>query len=381
MALTQIEQIKTLIDDAKHILVTFRKDGSGDAIASALALLLFLEKQQKTVDVVCDSFVLPKQFRFLKKSKAITNAFTHLQKFIVTVDVQETGVEELSYDLKNEKLRIFVTPKKGLLTRDQIRTAQTDFKYDLIITLDTQSLDTLGALFNTTSELFYKTPVINIDHNTSNERFAQVNHIDVTASSTAEVLFQLLRKLSDENIDEHIATALLTGMIAQTRSFKSERVKPHSLSAASTLMNIGADRENIVHHLYQTRTIPTLKLWGYALTHLQHNAEKGFVWSMITRDDFVRCGAEESDLQDVVHELIANSPEAKVILLLHEHTNSNPDSPTVHGILHTDKTYDAKELVKQYKPEGNNQDVSFQIKGKQLKEVEEAIVADISALI
>lgn len=376
MALSQIEQIKQLVTDAKHVLITFRKDATGDTIASATGLLLFLQKLDKTVDVVCDGFTLPKQYSFLKQSDAISDTFSHLQKFIITLDVEETGVEELSYDLKNQKLRIFVTPKKGFLTRKHVRTAQTDFKYDLIVTLGTQDLDALGEHFTQHGELFFKTPIINVDHDPSNERYGQINHVDLTASSTAEVLFDLMRKLGNEFVDEHIATALLTGMIAQTRSFKADSVKPHSLTTASTLMNMGANREQIVCSLYQTRTIPTLKLWGYALTHLQQNKEKGLVWSTITRDDVVRSGSQESDLQDVVHELIITSPEAKVILLLHEHVDNGNDQ-MIHGMVHTDKIYDAKQLVHPFKPEGTAQDVSFTIRGKTLKEAESLVTEHI----
>jgi len=377
MALSQTQQIKQLIQDAKHILITFRKNGSGDAVGSALALLLFLEKFGKTVDVVSDGFILKQQFTFLKRCESISPQFAHLQKFIITLDVQESGVEELSYDLKNEKLRIFVTPKQGFLTRQHVRTAQTDFKYDLIFVIDSPDLDSLGSLFQKHGELFYKVPLVNIDHDPGNERFGQINYVNFTTSSTSEILFDMMQQVGDEYLDKDIATAVLTGMITQTHSFKADLVKPHSLKIASALMSMGADREQIVKHLYQTRTIPTLKLWGYALTHLQHVSEKGFVWSTITRDDFVRCGAHESDLQDVIHELISNSPEAKVTLLLHEHISNGNGQQTIHGLLHTDNTFNAHELVQRYDPEGTKQDVSFKIHGKNLKEAEDEVKGTI----
>lgn len=375
MALTIVQQIDQLIKNKKQILITFRADGAGDAITSALALLLFLKKQGKSVDVISHNFRLPDQFRFLPEADKIMNAPSHLQKFILTLDVKETGLQELSYDLKDEKLRIFVTPKQGFLTRDAVRTAQTDFKYDLIIMLDTPDLAALGGLYESNTELFYKTPLINLDHRPENERFGQVNLIDLTAASTAEVVFDLLKQLGEEYLDPAVATALLTGLIAQTRSFKSGNIKPHTLAAAAKLMALGADREKIIANLFHTRSVAALKLWGHALTHLQHDRKIGLVWSPITRDDFVRCGATETDLKDIIDELISNSPEAKFTLLLHEHTAA---PPAIHGLFRVQtKDHDARRLLEPWQPAGDKQEVSFKVSDKSLKQAETEVIAHL----
>jgi len=116
MSFNQTQQFTALIDQAKHILITFKKDGKGDAIASAAALSSFLIKQDKQIDVVCDDLVLPKKFNFLKHVKKIQPQPPHLQQFMITVDVEESGVQELSYDVKDGKLQIYITPKTGFLT-------------------------------------------------------------------------------------------------------------------------------------------------------------------------------------------------------------------------------------------------------------------------
>ena len=188
MALSNIQQIHHLIHEKKYILITLGKDSGGDAIASAVALITYLEAQDKRADVVIDGFVLPAKLNFLKIARTFQNNFSHLQKFIISVDVGEAGVEELSYDVKDKKLRIYITPKEGFLTRDNITTAQTDFKYDLVITLGTPDLASLGSIYDNNTELFFKVPVINIDHSTANEHYGQTNIIDYTVATTAEVL-------------------------------------------------------------------------------------------------------------------------------------------------------------------------------------------------
>ncbi|MEK7725095.1 MAG: DHH family phosphoesterase, partial [Acidobacteriota bacterium] len=227
--------------------------------------------------------------------------------------------------------------------------------------------------------LFFKTPIINIDHQIVNEHFGQINIIDSTKSSTAEILFEILCEWKEELIDAEISTILLSGIISQTKSFKADSIKPHTLATAGKLITMGADREKIIQNLYRTRTIPMLKLWGHALIHMQSDKNLKLVWSTLTRDDFIRCGAQENDLKDIIDELINNSPEAKITLLLHEHTNNQ--ETVIHGILNTDKNFDAKKILAKYNPAGTNTNASFLIKGKTLKETEEEIVNHLRTVL
>ncbi|MFZ2190171.1 MAG: DHH family phosphoesterase [Candidatus Magasanikiibacteriota bacterium] len=377
MSLTEYEQIKKLLESKKDILITFQPEDTGDAIASSVALALFLESLGKRVDIVSQNFVLPNNLKFLKKSAVIKNNFSHLQKFVITVNTDKTGVHELSYDLKDEKLRIFVTPKQGFLTRDDVRTAQSDFKYDLIFVLNTQELSSLGSIYDNNTELFYNKPVINIDHHTGNEHFGQINLIDSTATSVGEILANMLDNIGNEHMNEDVATALLTAIIVNTHSFKTQNIKPNTLNLASKLMSLGADRDYIVQNLYRTRSLSTLKLWGQALSHIQHDKSNGLVWTTITRDDFVRSGAEANELYDIVEELISNSPEANLTILFYEQ-NNNLNIPSIHVILKTNKNYNAHELLKSFQPtKGDKKQAIAVIQNKTLKEVEEEVIAYI----
>lgn len=374
MSLTQIQQIHQLLKDKKHILIVFRKDGEGDAIASAAALALFLEKINKPAEIVSDGFLLADNFKFLKKTDQIKTNLDHLQKFIITLDTAKSGLQQLSYNLKDNQLQIFITPKQGSFSEDDLSTSQTDFKYDLIFTVNTPDLESLGEIYKNNTEFFFKTEIINIDHQSRNERYGQINLVETTNSSTAETILNLIEQLGAEYIDAEIATTILTGIIAQTHSFRTDFIKPHTLGTAGKLMNLGADKEKIIENLYRTRTITTLKLWGHVLTNLKSYPELKLVWSTITRDNFVRCGAKESDLKDVIEELIHNSPEAKIILLLHEHSGYTGQVSIVHGILNTAKNYDAINLMENYSPVGAKNHVSFVLEGRALKEAEDEVL-------
>ncbi len=369
-------QLNKILEDKKNILITFPKSDKGDAIASAIALLVFLGKLGKRVDIVSEDIKIPQQLKFIKKTKLIKSGLNYLQKFIITVDTKKTGLHELSYDHKDDKLRIFITPKENYLSKENIRTAQSEFKYDIIFTLGTQDLEQLGSIFHNNTEFFYKRPVVNIDHNPSNSHFGHINAIDITAASNAEILYDLLENWQAENISEEVATALLTGMIVNTRSFKTGNVKPQTLHFASKLMHLGANRDYIVQNLYRTRSLSTLKLWGQALSHLQYDKSIGLVSTTITRDDLTRSGANSNDLYEIVDELIGNSPEAKLILLLHEESIDN-QKPTIKIILDAGTNFDALELLKPYQPTGDKRQATAVITDKGLKETEGEILEHI----
>ena len=374
MALNEIQQLKHLIESSKHILLALNSNQNIDAICSALAWKKFLEKMHKQADIVADSFIIPKNLKFLKGIENVQPQISHLQKFIIKVDVSNIKIDTLSYDVKDNWLSIYLTPKQGIISKNELRTATTSFKYDLIITINAQDLESLGNIFFNNTDLFYRLPVVNFDTHPANEHFGQINSVELTATSISEVIFKCLTQISESVIDEEIATCLLTGMISQTQSFKTSNVTPLTLNIASQLMNLGAEREKIVKHLYRTKSIASLKIWGEALTHMENDPAIGLVWTTLTREDFVRAGAKEEDLKELVDELVTSSPEAKITVLLYEEIAS---SNNVRGIIYADKQFDAKLLLQAFHPEGNKKMASFLATGKSLKEVETEVINNI----
>ncbi|MFA6105415.1 MAG: DHH family phosphoesterase [Patescibacteria group bacterium] len=375
MALNDIEQLKKLIEPSKHILLIFSSKDNGDAVAAALALKNLFEKQHRLADIACSEFVAKKQFSFLPEINSIRSSLTNLQKFIIKVDVSKNPIESLSYDIKDSTLNIYLTPKNGLITKNELRTAQSTFKYDLIITLNTPDLESLGNIFFNNTDLFYRTPVVAIDHGASNERYGQVNIIDLSATSTSEIVYKIVKDAGENYFDEKISTAILTGMTIATGSFKQPNLSPTTLQIASSLMARGADREKIIQNLYHTRSIATLKLWGEALTHLQINPRLGFVSTTLTRDNFIRSGGSPDDLHGIIEELISNSPEAKVFALLYEIDNGEKK---IGVLVAAEKNFDAMHLARPLQPEGNRHLAKILIRGKTLAEAETLVLKTIS---
>jgi bifunctional oligoribonuclease and PAP phosphatase NrnA len=182
----------------------------------------------------------------------------------------------------------------------------------LIICLGINNLESLGDVYDKNIEFFYKTPIINISCNPANEDFGQINLVDINLSTVSEIIYKIIKEEVDVVINENIATNLLTGIIIKTKNFKNPDLTPETLAAASSLISLGARREEIINQLYRFKKVPDLKLWGRVLNNLKISEDKKIVWSTLNEDKVVNNYYE--NLRDLNEELIINLPEAKLFL-------------------------------------------------------------------
>jgi len=351
MALTERAQFTDALNRSRDVLIAVRKEWNVDGIASALALSRILEKRGKRPHVVCDGFAPTKALGFLPNMDAVQPEVRNAQKFIVSLDVSKAALGELSYEMADGKLHIYLTPKSGRYLHEDVSTSSSKFRYDLVITVDTPDYASLAKPFQDHAQFFYDTPVVNIDHDAANEQFGNVNLVDVTAASTSEIIYRAFTDEKTPFLDEDVATFLLAGLVAKTKSFKTPNVTPATLAIASELMSAGARQEDVMRNLYRTRSLATLKLWGRALARLKYDPVTKMTWTLLVRQDFIHAGANENDLPDVIDELIVNSPEADVIGLIYEQESET--GMNACAIVSTEKHGNAMSLVSPLKPEGH----------------------------
>ncbi|MBI2459243.1 MAG: hypothetical protein HYV53_01670 [Parcubacteria group bacterium] len=355
--LTQEQQIFEQINKAAHILITFKKTWGGDAVASALALFLFLKKMDKHIEIAAEKFGLDKLYSFLPAYAGIKHELDNSRKFIISLDTTNAKASQVRYKQEENKLKFIISPQDGFFSAADISSNASGFKYDLIITVGTPDLESLGRIYDDNTEFFYQTPIINIDHNSTNEGFGQINFIELTAVATAEIVFSLFESFGRDLVDENIATCLLTGIIAETKSFKTNNVTPQALLTASQLMSLGARREEIVNYLYRSKSINVLKLWGRILARLSGSLDNKLIWSTLSAADFVKTDSTEKDLTDVIDELIVSIPQAKAIAIIYENKSAGqtPDGEAAREtnlLLYTIKNIDSLALTKEFNPIG-----------------------------
>ncbi|MFH1661659.1 MAG: DHH family phosphoesterase [Candidatus Falkowbacteria bacterium] len=372
--LTQEQQIFEQIKKANNILITFRKTWNGDSTASALAMFLFLKKMGKNVEIAAEKFEQGKLYSFLPAYSEIKDSVDNLRKFVISLDITNTKVGQIKYETEENKLNFIISPKDGFFEDSDITSSSSGFKYDLVITLDTPDLESLGRIYDNDTDFFYQMPIINIDHHSDNEEFGQINFIKLTAVSTSEILFSLFNNHASDLIDEDIATCLLAGMISKTRSFKTPNVTPSALSSASNLISIGARREEIVNHFYRSRPLNVLKLWGRVLARLTSSLDNKLISSILTITDFTKTDSSEEDLGDVIDELIINIPQAKVIVIIYEKIIREGEKENICVMVHSTKNIDSLALIKEFNPQGTK-DLAYTEMQKPVQEVEKEVMS------
>jgi len=114
--------------------------------------------------------------------------------------------------------------------------------------------------------------IICIDHHASNDYYGDFNYIDTEASSTCELVYNLLveyEKVENKNIiDENIATCLYTGLVTDTGNFVYSNTHPSSFEMAKELLLKGAKKDTIIQKVFQSNPYNYYKLLGEALNTL-----------------------------------------------------------------------------------------------------------------
>lgn len=120
--------------------------------------------------------------------------------------------------------------------------------------------------------------IICIDHHASNDSYGDLNYIDVNASSTSELVYNMLVRLNEVDsiniINENIATALYTGLVTDTGNFSYSSTHPSSFEMAKNLLLLGAKRDEIIQNVFQSNSYNYYKLLGEALNTLDIVKEK-----------------------------------------------------------------------------------------------------------
>lgn len=356
MSISVEQQVYNNLTSSKSILITFKKHWDLDSLATSLALALWLNKLNKQIDIVCEDFSPQQQHNFLKDIKKIQTEIVGLKKFTLALNLNKTKLNEFSYEVKDNKLLIYLVPQKGMFDKKDISTTSSDYKYNLIVTINTPDLESLESIYQINSDFFYNTPIINIGHSPENEQFGQINYFNLTATSAAEMIFNIIEKHEPHQLDETIATYLLTGMIAKTKSFKTSNVTPVALETASKLIGYGADRELIIRNLYNTKSLETLKLWGKILARLKNDNNYKLVWSYLKSEDLKNIDHNQLNTFSLIDELITSSPEAEIIVLFSELAENETEV-----IIYSTKNLDSRQLVENFQATGNKSMANFKL--------------------
>lgn len=374
MALTDFQQVFELLNRSKKSLIITNQNQHGDAIAGALALHKFLASLGHETDIVCHNYKQLPTLKFLAQEK-IKSQLGANKKFLISVDLSETGLKSFHYDQADGKLNFYLSPEKSLMKSSQVSFGQTAQDYDLIFVLGASDLSELGEPYLTNADFFHSAVKINLDASAHNEYFGGINLVNLAASSVSEIVYNLISEYDSELIDSEIATHLLFGIISATKNFKTANVSPKTLNLAGTLISRGAARDQIIQQLYQSRFLSTLKLWGRVLSRLNSHFNDRIISSALTISDFLETATSPDELPDVVEELIVSMPKTEVIVLIFEKASAN--EPEIAVQIYAQKSHDALQLAGRFNPHGTAGQAEFVQKNTTLLEAEAIIIEEI----
>jgi bifunctional oligoribonuclease and PAP phosphatase NrnA len=270
--MTDLEAVADAIRTYERFLVVAHENPDGDALGSMLGMTLGLRALGKDVVMyLTGTAPLPGEYRFLELS--------NLQREL-PADTEERVL--VAVDCANER---------------RIGEAMTG--------VDRAKL------------------VLNVDHHHDNSNFGSVNLIDAEASSTAEIVRDVLHELHVALTPE-IAAALYVGLVTDTGRFQYTNTTPKALRLAAELVEEGADVHGIFRHVYESVQFSKLKLLARALERAQLFQGGRLVVSYLLKDDFGDVGAEEPYSEGIIDYLRAVEGSEMVALIREPPRNEGP---------------------------------------------------------
>ncbi len=141
--------------------------------------------------------------------------------------------------------------------------------------------------------------VINVDHHHDNTLFGDVNLVDVDASCTAEIVYELAVALGAE-ITPEMASALYVGMVTDTGKFMYENTKARTHRIAAELIDAGVEVDETYRRLYEHVPIEKLRLVSRALEGIQFHCDDLLVLAYVTAADYEATGAGEEMTEGLI---------------------------------------------------------------------------------
>jgi len=262
-----IKAVEQLITPARRILLVAHVSPDGDAIGSLLAMGSSLRDQGKEVTLACEDPV-PDSAAWLPGSSDIAR--------------------------------------------------QASGSIDLIISLDCSDRDRMGNIYQ---DRLSSVPLLNIDHHITNTRFGTLNWVDPSCVATAQMVLYLAQALGWQ-VTGPVAVCLLTGLVTDTRSFRTSNVDAATLRAALQLVKAGASLSQVARQSLDQQPLARLRLFADAIHGLR--LEDGILWTRVTRAMRQRWAVPDDGGSGLSNSL-AGVREAQVVVVFAERDNGTID--------------------------------------------------------
>lgn len=181
---------------------------------------------------------------------------------------------------------------------EDVRTSYREgASYDVLVILDTSTLDRLGA----GAECFTRAKkTVNIDHHVSNTNFADINWVKAHAGSASEILYTLL---DPDRVSSNTASCIYTGMIHDTGVFQYTATSPQTMRIAADLLEKDVPFQKIIDESFYQKTYIQNQVMGRVLTESILLLHGTCIAGVLKKKDLIFYGVEGKDLDGIVNQL------------------------------------------------------------------------------
>jgi hypothetical protein len=241
------KQLVERLKSATNVLVTVSRNPSVDQLAACIGLTLLLNKQGKHAAAVFSGEV-PSTLEFLQPEETLEKNTDSLRDFIISLD--KSKADKLRYKVEDNIVRIFITPYKTSISQADLEFSEGDFNVDVVVALGVKQQEDLDEAITAHGRILHDATVASI--NTSPDAgLGSINWADPQASSLSELVTDMVQLLGADLLDKQIATALLTGIVAETNRFSNDKTSSQTMSASAALMTAGANQQLVASQLQE----------------------------------------------------------------------------------------------------------------------------------
>lgn len=250
--------VKNILSNPKKIVIVPHKNPDGDAIGSCLGLYHFLVQLNHDITIIAP------------------NDYPHFLKWMPG----------------NDSILLFETDSKKCESIIQ--------NTDIIFTLDFNALFRTGDM--ETSLKDSKAIKIMIDHHQKPDDYSNYVYSDVMMSSTAEMVYHFISKLSlNHLINAEVANCLYAGVMTDTGSFRFPNTSSTTHRLIADLIDKGANNSAIHHNVYDTNSYQRTQLLGRALSNLHVLTDLKTAYIVLSQSDLNEFNFKKGDTEGFVN--------------------------------------------------------------------------------
>ena len=253
---------------------------------------------------------------------------------------------------------------------DRIQKQLTDLnRFDTAVILDCGDLSRVGSIAQAIKAI---PAIVNIDHHITNTQFGQFQLVDVDACATAEIVYRLIQCM-DIEIDTAMATAIYTGILTDTGSFRFSNTNQAAFSICETMVAAGVKPSQVAQHVYGTYSLGRIKLLNLALDSIEISSNGQLSIMTVTREMLADTGTQPEDADGLIN-YARRIQDVKMAALIHELESSGApgDQKRFHVSLRSDGSVDVSRIAMDFGGGGHAGAAGFSMESS-LLEVKQTI--------